>query len=152
LALQPRGLDIFNLENSNPTMPTHYTITTPLGRFATVKQASEAHRCDRATLMRRIQTEPDQYQRQARVTTPARTKKSEWAIRGVRWPISWAQYRLQDWPTRDEIWQQWLRHHQLDPDAESTADLFFAEMDSYTGEAVRDEADEDCALDETPTA
>jgi hypothetical protein len=134
-------------------MHTRYIISTPLGQFATMKQAAAAHHCDRATLIRRIQQDPDQYRRVERPRIAA-AKKNEWAVRGVRWPISWAQYRLQDHDTREAIWNMWIRHHELDPDLESTATAFFDEMDSYTGESLTtpDEADQDCALDETPTA
>jgi len=135
-------------------MPTHQEIITPLGHFATMKQAAAAHHCDRATLVRRCEQEPDQYRR---VKPPPRSRvpRSEWAVPGVRWPISWNQYRLQDHDTREAIWQQWCDQHGLSPDLESTATAFFDEMDSYTGQDLVADQDQDLEMDldeKAPTA
>lgn len=116
-------------------------VKTPLGEFATVQQAAAAHRCEKKTISNRIKTRPDEYQYVQR-DAPARAKVTyERVVRGVRWPISWSQYRIQELEVKEAIYHKWCRSYDLDPDQESTAEQFFDEMDQYTGEPDADETE-----------
>lgn len=122
-------------------MPKKITIRTPQGEFASLSQATKALHCDRSTLLRRIETQPDLYQR-VEVITPARPKpKYQRTERGVRWPISWSQYRMQDYDVREQIYQVWLVQQGLpiDTDTEAAAEAFFDEMDQYQSQEDQQE-------------
>lgn len=119
---------------------TKTTITTPLGSFKSVVAAAAAHKVDRATLLKRLATIPEEYQKKVQkimVQEPAYT------VRGARWPISWAQYRSQDYDTREEIYQAWCSQRQLDPEAESTVNTFFEQMDVFSTQELEDESQQE---------
>jgi predicted GNAT family acetyltransferase len=119
-------------------MKTQISIHTPLGEFGSLASAARAHACDRSTLLARCESEPDQYRK---ITRP-KPGPAVPVIRGQRWPITWTQYRYQSEEVKDAIWQDWCRGQGLDPDLESTAEQFFAEMDAVVlDSAVEDEAD-----------
>lgn len=127
-------------------MPIKKYVRTPLGEFASVAQASCAHKCDRATMMNRIKTRPEEYH-QFEVEVEAKKKEIKaYAVRGVRWPISWVQYRLQDEDTKDAIYQAWCRRCGQDPDQEATAEAFFDDME-HQQDSAPDELEAD--LDDT---
>jgi hypothetical protein len=116
-------------------------VKTPLGEFASVQQAAAAHRCEKKTISNRIATRPDEYQYVQR-EAPARAKVVyERVIRGVRWPIGWNQYRVQELEVKEAIYDKWCRSMNLDPMTEATAEAFFDEMDLYTGQQDPDETE-----------
>jgi hypothetical protein len=116
-------------------MPLKRYIRTPLGEFATVQQAAAAHKCEKKTISSRIATRPEEYQYVQR-DAPARAKVTyERVVKGVRWPITWSQYRIQDLEVKEAIYDKWCRSMNLDPDTEATAEQFFDEMDQYVGDA-----------------
>jgi hypothetical protein len=116
-------------------------VKTPLGEFASVQQAAAAHRCEKKTISNRIATRPDEYQYVQR-EAPARAKVVyERVVRGVRWPIGWNQYRVQELEVKEAIYDKWCRSMNLDPNTEATAEAFFDEMDLYTGQQDSDETE-----------
>jgi hypothetical protein len=116
-------------------------VKTPLGEFASVQQAAAAHRCEKKTISNRIATRPDEYQYVQR-EAPARAKVVyERIVRGVRWPIGWNQYRVQELEVKEAIYDKWCRSMNLDPNTEATAEAFFDEMDLYTGQQDSDETE-----------
>jgi hypothetical protein len=116
-------------------------VKTPLGEFASVQQAAAAHRCEKKTISNRIATRPDEYQYVQR-EAPARAKVVyERVIRGVRWPITWSQYRIQELEVKEAIYAKWCKSLNLDPDTEAAAEQFFDEMDQYQGDAEADETE-----------
>ena len=122
-------------------MPLKRYVKTPLGEFATVQQAAAAHKCEKKTISNRIKTRPEEYQYVER-DAPARAKVTyERAIRGVRWPISWSQYRIQELDVKEAIYAKWCKSLDLDPNTEQAAEQFFDEMDQYQGEPETDEAE-----------
>lgn len=106
-------------------MTTRTSIRTPLGEFATLAQAASAHKCDRHTITARILAQPQHYQK----ITRTYESKQTFVVRGVRWPIAWHQYRLQDEDVKDAIYQAWCKANSLDPEGDGTADRFFDDMD-----------------------
>lgn len=114
-------------------MPKLYTYRTPLGHYTGAAAAARAHGVDKSTIMNRCATQPDQYQK---VTGPvpgvsrphAAAAPTAWVTRR-EWPLTWNQYRVLDWDTREHIWLTWCVSHDLDPDLETTVDLFFDQMD-----------------------
>jgi hypothetical protein len=120
-------------------MKTLTTVRTPLGEFTSIASAARAHHVDRSVLLQRIAREPEQYQKTVRVFE----SETNFVVRGVRWPITWTQYRYQAEDVKDAIYTAWCGANGLDPDADGTADRFFAEMDSVVTDApVPDELDE----------
>jgi hypothetical protein len=116
-------------------------VKTPLGEFASVQQAAAAHRCEKKTISNRIATRPDEYQYVQR-EAPARARVVyERVIRGVRWPITWSQYRIQELEVKEAIYAKWCKSQNLDPDTEAAAQQFFDEMDQYQGDAEADETE-----------
>ena len=116
-------------------MPTKNLVRTPLGEFPTVAQAAAAHKCDRHTIMARAKSRPTEYQ-VTKIQVPAKPKVTyERAVKGVRWPISWSQYRIQELDVKEEIYSIWCVERRLDPDTESTAEQFFDEMELYVGDS-----------------
>ena len=116
-------------------------VRTPLGEFATVQQAAAAHKCEKKTITNRIASRPEEYQYVQR-EAPARAKVVyEATIKGVRWPIGWNQYRVQDFEVKEEIYARWCRSRDLDPNTEQAAEQFFDEMDLYTGQQDTQETD-----------
>jgi hypothetical protein len=112
-----------------------------LGEFASVQQAAAAHRCEKKTISNRIATRPDEYQYVQR-EAPARAKVVyERVIRGVRWPITWSQYRIQELEVKEAIYAKWCKSLNLDPNTEAAAEQFFDEMDQYQGDAEADETE-----------
>jgi hypothetical protein len=110
-----------------------------LGEFASVASAARAHHVDRSVLLQRITREPDTYQKIVRVFQAT----ENFVVRGVRWPITWNQYRYQAEDIKDAIYTAWCSRSGLDPEAAGTADSFFAEMDSVvTDSPVTEELDE----------
>lgn len=124
-------------------MPLKRYIRTPLGEFATVQQAAAAHKCEKKTISNRIASRPEEYQYVER-DAPARAKVTyEKIVRGIRWPISWSQYRTQELDVKEAIYDKWCRSNKLDPNTEATAEAFFDEMDQYTGEPEGDETEQE---------
>jgi hypothetical protein len=118
-------------------------VKTPLGEFASVQQAAAAHRCEKKTISNRIATRPDEYQYVQR-EAPARAKVVyERVIKGVRWPITWSQYRIQELEVKEAIYAKWCKSLNLDPNTEAAAEQFFDEMDQYQGDAEADETEEE---------
>lgn len=122
-------------------MPFKNFVRTPLGEFSSIAQAAAAHKCDRHTIIKRTQSRPEEYQR-VRVEVPAKPKVTyERAVKGVRWPISWSQYRIQELDVKEEIYRIWCIEHNLDPNAESTAEQFFDEMELYVGDSETEDTE-----------
>jgi hypothetical protein len=115
-------------------MPKLYTYRTPLGHFSGAAAAARAHGVDKSTIMNRCETQPAQYQKIAEGKVQPTKKKlpAEPTLHATKrtWPLSWYQYRLLDFDTRESIWLTWCAEHQLNPELESTVDAFFDEMDS----------------------
>lgn len=128
-------------------MPKKITIRTPQGEFASLAQAIRALHCDRTTLLRRLETHPDQYQRVQVITPPRPKPRYERTERGARWPISWSQYRVQDHDVKEEIYHAWCLRMSCDPDQEATAEQFFDEMDQYQSPEDQQQALEETADD-----
>ena len=123
-------------------------VKTPLGEFATVQQAAAAHRCEKKTITNRIATRPEEYQYVQR-DAPARAKSTyERVIKGVRWPITWSQYRIQELEVKEAIYAKWCRSYNLDPNTEAAAEQFFDEMDQYTGEPETETEDTEHELED----
>ena len=115
------------------------TVRTPLGEFSSIASAARAHHVDRSVLLQRIAREPDTYQKIVRVFE----SETNFVVRGVRWPITWTQYRYQAEDVKDAIYTAWCGANGLDPEAAGTADRFFADMDSVvTDSPVTEELDE----------
>ena len=112
-------------------MPIKRTITTPLGQFPTITAAAQAHHCDKAVISRRFRTDPENYQREDRIVAARPRPRFERTERGVRWPISWSQYRMQEYDVKEQIYQAWCDQHRQDPDTAQAAEAFFDEMDQY---------------------
>jgi hypothetical protein len=105
-----------------------YYIRTPLGEFASSGQAALAHKCDRSTILNRVETQPDQYQKVPKL--PVQKKVQEYKPLALRtWPLTWTQYKYLPHETKEEIYSAWCQLKKLDPDAESTANEFFDAMD-----------------------
>jgi hypothetical protein len=122
-------------------MPLKRYVKTPLGEFATVQQAAAAHKCEKKTITNRIATRPEEYQYVQR-EAPARAKVVyERTVRGVRWPIGWNQYRVQDLEVKEQIYAKWCRSLGMDPNTEAAAEQFFDEMDQYAGDAETEETE-----------
>jgi hypothetical protein len=118
-------------------MPLKRYVRTPLGEFATVQQAAAAHKCEKKTISNRILIRPEEYQYvQREVEAKPRAKVVyERAVKGVRWPIGWNQYRVQEFEVKEAIYDKWCRSMNLDPNTEATAEQFFDEMDQYAGDS-----------------
>jgi hypothetical protein len=68
---------------------------------------------------------------------------TNFVVRGVRWPITWQQYRYQAEDIKDAIYTAWCGANELDPDADGTADRFFNDMDAVVEDSpVTEELDE----------
>jgi hypothetical protein len=104
-----------------------------MGHFASAAAAATAHGVDKSTIMNRCQTQPDIYQKVAdgRVEPVKKKAAAEPQLHVTRrtWPLTWYQYKILDWDTREMIWQAWCVAQQLDPEQESTVDAFFEAMD-----------------------
>ncbi len=48
-------------------------------------------------------------------------------------------YNKMDLDTREELYLTWCEHNQLDPDRESTADLFFDTIDASSTEEYQEQ-------------
>ena len=130
-------------------MPTKVIVRTPKGEFPSVQAAAAAHGVDRSTISKRCTSDPENYSRTEYHVPSTKSKAKEtWVVRGVRWPISWAQYRQQDFETKEEIWLDWCKQQGLDPDLESTVDAFFEAMDNIENLEPIDTADEEIQDDE----
>lgn len=105
-----------------------YTIKTPLGEFASSGQAGRAHKCDRGVILKRCETDPENYQKIPKPPAPPR-KHEPVPVTNTTWPLTWAQYKWLSYETKEEIWENWCRTRMLNPDLESTVDKFFDEMD-----------------------
>ena len=127
-------------------MPKKITVRTPLGEFPSMNQAIKALRCDRNTLLRRFQQEPDLYACTTQ-QVPARPRRWVTTVRGPRWPISWQQYRVQDEAVKQAIWEKWCQDHNQDPETEAAAEAFFDEMDQYQSLEDAAEATQDQDLE-----
>jgi hypothetical protein len=104
-----------------------------------VQQAAAAHKCEKKTISNRIATRPEEYQYVQR-EAPARAKVVyERMVKGVRWPITWSQYRVQELEVKEAIYTKWCQSMNLDPNTEATAEAFFDEMDLYVGDAETEE-------------
>ena len=118
-------------------MPSRWQVITPLGTFTSVKDAAQAHQVDRATITQWFTTRADQYQRRDRprppVIKPTVTSTGNTAPRRS-WPLTWSDYRVLDWDTREQIWQKWCRDNDQDPEQEGTGDRFFDAMDGIIPE------------------
>lgn len=115
-----------------------YYIKTPLGEFASSGQAGRAHKCDRGVILKRCETDPDNYQKIPK--PPAPKKKAEYTpISATTWPLSWAQYKNLPYEIKEEIFQTWCQNKGMNPDAEATADAFFDDMDLVQLEEPNDE-------------
>lgn len=124
-------------------MPSvRWRVTCPKGTFATVKQAAEAMHCDRATFMARLLRGEPGYKRERIVAKKKPVPDSQPVLPGVRWPISWYQYRFQTDAVKEEIYQAWCLHHSRDPEAEDTAWCFFDEMDQVVIPEDQDDTDD----------
>lgn len=123
------------------------TVVTPLGTFKSVVQAAAAHKCDRATLMNRFKTNPEEYQRTTtrvqRVASPTLSP----IVKGARWPITWTQYRFQADSVKEEIYNSWCAANSINPESESAADAFFDDMDQVS-DGIEIDAEES-ELDDT---
>ena len=105
-----------------------YYIKTPLGEFASSGQAARAHKCDRTTIMKRVETHPEEYQKIPK--PPAPKKPKEYIAPALRtWPLTWPQYKYLPYETKEEIYSAWCQLKGFDPDAEATANAFFDDMD-----------------------
>ncbi len=105
-----------------------YYIKTPLGEFKSSGAAAAAHKCDRSTILNRVETMPTQYQKIPK--PPAPKKAKEYIAPALRtWPLTWSQYKYLPYETKEEIYNSWCASKCLDPDAEATADAFFDDMD-----------------------
>lgn len=110
---------------------TTYKIITPRGEFASARKAAAAHDCDPGTILKRCDSDPDNYQRIANPPHVRAPKvKKAWVTKKVTWPLTWAEYRLNTHEVKEEIYQIWCGERSLDPDLETTADAFFDAMDS----------------------
>jgi len=110
-----------------------YYIKTPLGEFASSGQAGRAHKCDRGVILKRCETDPENYQKIPKPTRPkpAALAKNYRSSSDSTWPVSWTQYRYLAHETKEEIYLNWCNSKALDPDAEHSADAFFDDMDTY---------------------
>jgi hypothetical protein len=83
--------------------------------------------------MNRCETRPDEYQKisEGRVQPTKKKLPAEPALHATKksWPLSWYQYRILDFDTRETIWLTWCAEHELNPELESTVDAFFDAMD-----------------------
>jgi hypothetical protein len=86
-------------------------IKTPLGEFPSIIKAAAAHRVDRHTMSRRFKADPKNYQ----YLKPNLTTKL----------VSWSEYRLLPFETKEELYAAWCQTQKLDPDLEDTANTFF---------------------------
>lgn len=121
-----------------------YRITTPLGEFGSARLAARAHNCDPCTILNRCETDASNYKRTKKqpgddvVNTRPRARKTTYITKKITWPLSWAEYRLNTWEVKEEIYQTWCAERSRDPDQETTAEAFF---DAMTGQ--------DASLDES---
>ena len=122
-------------------MPLKRYVRTPLGEFATVQQAAAAHKCEKKTISNRIATRPEEYQYVQREVAARAKVVYERTVKGVRWPIGWNQYRVQDFEVKEAIYAKWCQSYNLDPNTEATAEQFFDEMDQYAGEPESEETE-----------
>ena len=124
-------------------MPIKRHVRTPLGDFATIKQAAAAHHCEKKTITNRIATRPEEYQYvHLDVPTTPRYGNYEPRVKGVRWPITWSQYRFQEHEVKEQIYTQWCKSYNQDPNTEAAAEAFFDEMDQYQGDAETENAED----------
>ena len=113
-----------------------------MGHFVGAAAAAAAHGVDKSTIMNRCETRPQEYQKITTSQEIVKPKKlpgdthtrkpaQEPALHATRrtWPLTWYQYRMLDFDTRDSIWLDWCVTQQLDPELESTVDQFFDAMD-----------------------
>ena len=105
-----------------------------MGHFTGAAAAARAHGVDKSTIVNRCETRPDEYQKIAdgRVQPAKKKQAQEPALHATKrsWPLSWYQYKILDWDTRETIWLTWCAEHELDPELESTVDAFFDAMDT----------------------
>jgi hypothetical protein len=94
-------------------------VQTPLGVFDSVTQAARAHHCDKGTISRYLETDPDRYHLIDR--PPGR----------VLVPVSqgWTQYRTMTHDQQDAWFLAWCESQNIDPDAEYSGDAFFDSLD-----------------------
>jgi len=114
-------------------MPKLYTYKTPLGHFTGAAAAARAHGVDKSTIVNRCETRPNEYQKisEGKVQPTKKKLPAEPTLHATKrtWPLSWYQYRLLDFDTRESIWLTWCAEHKLNPELDSTVDAFFDEMD-----------------------
>jgi hypothetical protein len=97
--------------------------------------------------MARAKSRPTEYQ-VTKIQVPAKPKVTyERAVKGVRWPISWSQYRIQELDVKEEIYRVWCLERDLDPNTENAAEQFFDEMDQYLGEPDEEDTDNEDVKD-----
>jgi hypothetical protein len=120
-------------------------IQTPLGTFPNMKRAMAAHHCTRRRLEIMMEQQPDQYRLVPPPPARPRIQRHQPLVRGVRWPIAWAQYRFQDDEVKQAIYELWCREQGWHPEAEGAGDAFFDAMDitdTDTDTPTEDDPDE----------
>jgi hypothetical protein len=107
-----------------------YKIITPLGEFGSARKAAVAHNCDPGTILKRCETDPENYQRTAKQpgAVRPRAKKTQWVTKKITWPLTWSEYRYNTYEVKEEIYQIWCAENSQDPDTELTAEAFFDAM------------------------
>ena len=109
-----------------------------MGEFASAAQAAAAHKVDRGTIHNRCATDPENYQK---IVTEYQKPTFFAGPKRTQWPLTWAHYRTLDNSERELIYTKWCQGNCLDPEAESTTDRFFSEMDAITDSGATDETD-----------
>jgi hypothetical protein len=99
-------------------------VQTPLGVFDSVTRAARAHHCDKGTISRYLETDPERYRLLDK--PPART--------AVAVSAGWTQYRTMTHDESDAWYESWCREQGLDPNDDRSGDAFFDALDR-AGEA-----------------
>ena len=108
---------------------TQYRIITPQGEFTSARHAAAALNCDPGTIVKRCETDPENYQRVAYVPAPGPARPTPVRRSRFTWPLTWNEYRFLSEDVKQEIYHTWCEERHADPDLESTADAFFDAMD-----------------------
>ena len=120
-----------------------YKIITPKGEFGSARRAALAHNCDPGTIVKRCETDAENYKRIAKQpgAVQPRVKKTAWVTRKITWPLSWSEYRLNTYEVKEEIYQTWCSENSRDPDQEVTAEAFFDAM--TTQDVIAEDVDQE---------
>ena len=118
-----------------------YYYKTPLGDFPSAIAAAKALKCDRATVQSRCVNDPENYKKIK--VEPSPQTAAKWR---TKWPLTWREYIALDNEQREQIFTMWALDRRLDPNAESTVDQFFDEMD-HINEYQPEADDEELELD-----